>query len=185
MRKHYQLDGTGWGSPFLLVPEATSVDEDTLQRILKAKKSDFYLSHASPLGVPFNNLRNSSGEEQRLSRIEKNRPGSPCYKKFLSFSTEFSSKPICTASREYQNLKLKDYAEGKTTQSEMDEEVYQSASKIRKSINPNVKVRYAYYASDNPLETGSTLASGGLGTTGVKPTYLITIKILEQIFNVK
>ncbi|MBB1150987.1 MULTISPECIES: hypothetical protein [unclassified Myroides] len=61
----------------------------------------------------------------------------------------------------------------------------QSASKIRKSINPNVKVRYAYYASDNPLETGSTLASGGLGTTGVKPTYLITIKILEQIFKIK
>lgn len=61
----------------------------------------------------------------------------------------------------------------------------QSASKIRKSIHPDVKVRYAYYASDNPLETGSTLASGGLGTTGVKPTYLITIKILEQIFNIK
>lgn len=61
----------------------------------------------------------------------------------------------------------------------------QSASKIRKSIPQDVKVRYAYYASDNPLETGSTLASGGLGTTGVKPTYLITIKILEQIFNIK
>lgn len=60
----------------------------------------------------------------------------------------------------------------------------QSASKIRKSIPSDVKVRYAYYASDNPLETGSTLASGGLGTTGVKPTYLITIKILEQIFNI-
>lgn len=60
----------------------------------------------------------------------------------------------------------------------------QSASKIRKSIPKDVKVRYAYYASDNPLETGSTLASGGLGTTGVKPTYLITIKILEQIFNI-
>ncbi len=59
----------------------------------------------------------------------------------------------------------------------------QSASKIRKSIREDVKVRYAYYASDNPLETGSTLASGGLGTTGVKPTYLITHKILEQIFN--
>lgn len=58
----------------------------------------------------------------------------------------------------------------------------QSASKIRKSIPTDVKVRYAYYASDNPLETGSTLASGGLGTSGVKPTYLITIKILEQIF---
>ncbi len=59
----------------------------------------------------------------------------------------------------------------------------QSASKIRKSIREDVKVRYAYYASDNPLETGSTLASGGLGTTGVKPTYLITDKILHQIFN--
>ncbi|WP_396636223.1 DUF6909 family protein [Maribacter sp. R77961] len=59
----------------------------------------------------------------------------------------------------------------------------QSASKIRKSIKSDVKVRYAYYASDNPLETGSTLASGGLGTTGVKPTYLITDRILKQIFN--
>jgi hypothetical protein len=59
----------------------------------------------------------------------------------------------------------------------------QAASKVRNSINPNIKVRYAYYASDNPLETGSTLASGGLGTSGVRPTYVITRKILEQIFN--
>ena len=59
----------------------------------------------------------------------------------------------------------------------------QSASKIRKSIREDVKVRYAYYASDNPLKTGHTLASGGLGTTGVKPTYLITDKILTQLFN--
>lgn len=58
----------------------------------------------------------------------------------------------------------------------------QAAAKLRGNISPNVKLRYAYYASDNPLETGSTLASGGLGTTGVKPTYLITEKILEQIF---
>ncbi len=57
----------------------------------------------------------------------------------------------------------------------------QSASKIRGSISKNVKVRYAYYASDNPLKTGSTLASGGLGTTGVKPTYIITENILKQI----
>ncbi|MBO6879909.1 hypothetical protein [Winogradskyella sp.] len=59
----------------------------------------------------------------------------------------------------------------------------QAASKVRGSINEDVKVRYAYYASDNPLETGSTLASGGLGTSGVKPTYVVTKKILEQIFN--
>jgi hypothetical protein len=119
--KHYELDGTGWGSPFLLVPEATSVDEDTLQRLLKAKKSDFYLSHASPLGVPFNNLRTSSGENQRKARIAKNRPGSPCYKKFLTFSTEFSSKPICTASREYQHLKLKQFDQGEVGEKEINE----------------------------------------------------------------
>lgn len=59
----------------------------------------------------------------------------------------------------------------------------QAASKVRGNIRPDVKVRYAYYASDNPLVTGSTLASGGLGTSGVKPTYLITRKILHQIFN--
>lgn len=57
----------------------------------------------------------------------------------------------------------------------------QSASRIRGNISDKVKVRYAYYASDNPLETGATLASGGLGLTGVVPTYAITQKILEQI----
>ena len=57
----------------------------------------------------------------------------------------------------------------------------QAAAKIRGSISSKVKVRYAYYASDNPLETGSTLASGGLGASGVKPTYAITEKMLNQI----
>lgn len=57
----------------------------------------------------------------------------------------------------------------------------QVASKIRHHISPDLFVCYAYYASDNPLETGSTLSSGGLGLTGVKPTYLITLKILEKI----
>lgn len=118
---NYALDGTGWGSPFLLVPEATSVDDETLQRIIEAKKSDFYLSHASPLGVPFNNLRTSTGEDQRKARIEKNRPGSPCYKKFLAFSTEYSEKPICTASREYQHLKLKQFNAGEVSQQEVTE----------------------------------------------------------------
>jgi hypothetical protein len=58
----------------------------------------------------------------------------------------------------------------------------QAASKIRGNISEDVKVSYAYYASDNPLETGATLASGGLGMSGVTPTYAITHKILEQIF---
>ncbi len=104
--EYYHLDATGWGSPFLLVPEATNVDEETLNDLCHASPADYYLSHASPLGVPFNNFRRSSSEKQRKHRIEKGRPGSPCYKKFLAFNTEFTDKPICTASRQYQNLKL-------------------------------------------------------------------------------
>jgi hypothetical protein len=58
----------------------------------------------------------------------------------------------------------------------------QAASKIRKSITPDVQLRYAYYASDNPLISGATLASGSLGMEGVKPTYAITREILRGIF---
>ena len=59
----------------------------------------------------------------------------------------------------------------------------QAASKIRRSVSDQIKISYAYYASDNPLETGSTLASGSLGLDGVRPTYMITSKILSNIFS--
>lgn len=111
LREHYQLCSTGWGSPFLMVPEATNVDEETLNKLTRSTKADFYTSYASPLGIPFNNFRHSSSEAQRKKRIEKGRPGSPCYKKFLSSDTEFTANPICTASREYQNLKIKQLEE--------------------------------------------------------------------------
>src|SRR5690606_34017622 len=75
--------------------------------ITVAKKDDYYMSWASPLGIPFHNFRPSTSEAQRKARIAKNRPGSACYKKFLSTNTEFTDIPICTASRQYQNLKLK------------------------------------------------------------------------------
>jgi hypothetical protein len=104
--QHYGLDSVGWGSPFLLVPEATGVDPHTLNQLATASPDDYYLSHASPLGVPFNNFRRSTSESQRIKRIEKGRPGSPCYKKYLSSNTEFTEQPICTASRQYQHLKI-------------------------------------------------------------------------------
>lgn len=59
----------------------------------------------------------------------------------------------------------------------------QSAAKIRKSISDDIKVMYAYYASDNPLKTGNTLASGSLGAEGIIPTYLITVKVMEKILS--
>ena len=120
---YYQLDGVGWGSPFLLVPEATNVDGDTLQQLAAASPSDYYLSHASPLGVPFNNFRKSSSEAQRTMRIGKDRPGSPCYKKFLSSNTEFTEKPICTASRQYQHLKIKQLKDSDFSPEVKEEEI--------------------------------------------------------------
>ncbi|RZK73735.1 MAG: hypothetical protein EOO85_16695 [Pedobacter sp.] len=104
---YYQLDAAGWGSPFLLVPEATNVDAHTLGQLAGATESDFYLSNSSPLGIPFNNFRKSTAEQQRLERIDRGRPGSPCTKRFLVSNTEFTTEPICTASREYQRLKIK------------------------------------------------------------------------------
>ncbi|WP_090602560.1 hypothetical protein [Parapedobacter koreensis] len=104
---YYQLDGTGWGSPFLLVPEATTVDDDTLNKLANADHEDFYVSGASPLGIPFNNFRKSAAEQQRIERIAIDRPGSPCTKKYLVSNTEFTNQPICTASRQYQNKKIK------------------------------------------------------------------------------
>src|SRR5690554_5167206 len=55
----FEMDATGWGSPFLMVPEATAVDRKTRELLEQAKEKDLYLSGVSPLGVPFNNIRNT------------------------------------------------------------------------------------------------------------------------------
>jgi len=113
--KHYNVDGTGWGTPFLLVPEATNVDDDHLKKLAQASKRDVYLSDSSPLGVPFWNLRTSDSEKTRLARIQADKPGSPCPKGFLGFDTEFGDIPACLASRRYQKNKLKSLATEKSS----------------------------------------------------------------------
>lgn len=104
--EHYGMDAAGWGTPFLLVPEATTVDVETMEKMARAKKEDLYLSPISPLGVPFNSLRGTSSEALTLARIERGKPGSPCEKKHLVSNSEFTKEPICTASRKYQRNKL-------------------------------------------------------------------------------
>jgi len=104
---YYEVDATGWGSPFLLVPEVTNVDNATLKDLAEASSEDYYISNSSPLGVLFNNFKKSSAEKERLQRIAAGRPGSPCQKKYLVSNTEFTTEPICTASRQYQHLKIK------------------------------------------------------------------------------
>ncbi len=103
---HYSIDSVGWGSPFLLVPEATSVDTETLKRLADALEEDLYLSNISPLGIPFNNLRGNTKDLEKLEYIRKDRPGSPCPKKHVALNTELTEKGICTASRQYQNLRI-------------------------------------------------------------------------------
>jgi hypothetical protein len=106
IRKYYGVDGTGWGSPFLLVPEATMVDADTLEKLCNSKEEDIILSRYSPLGIRFNYLNDTTGEKEKFYRIETGLPGSPCPEKFLESNTEFTERPICTASSKYQKLKL-------------------------------------------------------------------------------
>jgi hypothetical protein len=105
---HYNIDSVGWGTPFLLVPEVTNVDEHTRNQLVKAKEKDLYLSNISPLGVPFNSLRGNTKDVEKLAYIEKGRPGSSCPKKFLVANKEFTEKSICSASRQYQKLKLEE-----------------------------------------------------------------------------
>ena len=74
---YYGADGTGWATPFLLVPEVTNVDDEHLQKLCAATNGDVYLSDSSPFGLPFWNLRTSASEEARRRRIAEDRPGSP------------------------------------------------------------------------------------------------------------
>jgi hypothetical protein len=106
LREYYRVDGTGWGSPFLLVPEATNVDKTTRDILARAKKEDYYISDASPLGIPFNNVHGSSSDLQIQQRFNDGKPGSRCTKKFLISNTEFTTEAICTASSQYQELKI-------------------------------------------------------------------------------
>lgn len=111
LMRYYGVKSVGWGSPFLLVPEVMNVDDYTLKKLCDAGEEDFYLSDVSPLGVPFNNLRGNSKDNEKIERVENGKPGSPCPKKFLISNNEFSDKPICTASITYINKKIADLKE--------------------------------------------------------------------------
>ena len=107
LREYYNVDGTGWGSPLLLVPEATTVDNETLELLRISKEDDIILSNNSPLGIRFNYLKGTSSEKEKQQRILCQNPGSPCTERFLKYNYEFGEKPICVASNNYQKQKLK------------------------------------------------------------------------------
>ena len=109
---HYKVDSVGWGTPFLLVPETTTVDNNTLKKLADATEDDLYLSNISPLGVPFHSLKGNTKDLEKLSLIAKGRPGSSCPKEYVAINNkEFTEKNICVASRQYQFLKLNELDE--------------------------------------------------------------------------
>ncbi|WP_294297263.1 hypothetical protein [uncultured Chryseobacterium sp.] len=104
--KQYAVESVGWGSPFLLVPEATCVDDETRKLLAVSEENDFYLSHLSPLGVPFNTVKGTSNELIRREKYKKSRFGSSCPKKLLALNREYSEEGICTASKKYQDIQF-------------------------------------------------------------------------------
>ncbi len=116
----YNLDSIGWGSPFLLVPEATAVDQETRDLLAKSKECDFYLSNISPLGVPFNSVKGSSNDYWKQKRINENKAGSSCPKRLLALSKEIDEEGTCTASKKYQDSKLEELHKNKSNLSAIE-----------------------------------------------------------------
>lgn len=105
---HYQVDSVGWGSPFLLVPEVTSVDEATLDKLIDAKEDDLYLSNISPLGIPFNSLKGNTKDLEKSTLVHKGKPGSSCPKRYVAMNNEYSEKGLCPSSFRFQKFKIKE-----------------------------------------------------------------------------
>lgn len=128
--KHYQLDSTGWGSPFLLVPEVTNVDEKTVNQLAQADEGSYYISNSSPLGIAFNNFVGNSMEAEQQERVKKGKPGSPCTKKYLCTNTEFTKDPICTASRKYQGFKIEELKQQNLTAEAFEKQLDKITEKL-------------------------------------------------------
>lgn len=105
---YYGVDSIGWGTPFLLVEDVVNIDEDTRQLLIEAKEEDLYLSNISPLGVPFNSVKGNSKDIEKHRLISEGMPGSTCPKQLLIQNKEYTERPICTASKQYQKFKLQD-----------------------------------------------------------------------------
>ena len=129
LRRYYGVDSVGWGSPFLLVPEVMNVDPVTLQRLCEAGENDLYLSNVSPLGVPFNSLRSNTKDIEKMDRLERGKPGSPCTKKFLVSNKNYTEKPICTASLDFMK-KIAILKDNEETEDKFNEEFEKASEKV-------------------------------------------------------
>lgn len=121
--EYYNLDSIGWGTPFLLVPEATTVDEETLEVLCKAKEEDLYMSDVSPLGVIFNNVRGNGMDLKKEAQNKAGKYGFPCTKKYLALNPVPEKQTICTASKEYQRDKIQELKEQNLSEMEFEKQL--------------------------------------------------------------
>jgi len=149
---YYQVDSTGWGTPFLLVPETTNVDDDLLAKLCAAKNDEVYLSESSPLGIPFWNLGNSGSEEARRSRIAAGKPGSPCPRGHLAFNTSLSENPLCLASRSFQKLKEEEVRSNGFTKEQiiLETEKFSTKSCICYDLGGSARIKNGIDSSATP-----------------------------------
>ncbi|OFX51203.1 MAG: hypothetical protein A2066_13765 [Bacteroidetes bacterium GWB2_41_8] len=126
---YYNLDSIGWGTPFLLVPEASSVDEQTLEVLCNAKEDDLYMSEVSPLGVIFNNVRGNSMDIKKEAQNKAGKYGFPCTKKYLALQPNDGRETICTASKEYQRDKIQELKEQNLNEMEFEKQLHKITDK--------------------------------------------------------
>jgi hypothetical protein len=119
---NYGLDSVGWATPFMLVPEVISIDSETIKILADAKEDDLVYSGLSPLGVPFNTVKGVSMSLHKEELAKNGKPGYSCTKGFLKYNIEYTEKPICTSSRQYQTIKLQELKE-----QNLQEEEYKKA----------------------------------------------------------
>ncbi|MDL5510450.1 hypothetical protein QSE00_01395 [Arenibacter sp. M-2] len=157
---HYKVDSVGWGTPFLLVPEATTVDKVTLDKLVVAKEEDLYLSDISPLGIPFHNLRGNTKDLEKFKNIDKNRPGSSCPKKFVALNKDYSDKGLCTASRQYQHIKIKELDELGLSEKEYTEKFNKITEKSCTCVGLGTSALLAYGLDTKTEGSGVSICPG-------------------------
>ncbi|MFV1885479.1 MAG: hypothetical protein ACMZ7B_13400 [Balneola sp.] len=173
--EHEHADSIGWGSPFLLVPEAVSIDAESLNLLAKTGEKDYYLSDSSPLGVRFNTVLGNSADVEKLKRVEEGKPGAPCVKKHLAFNTEFTEEPVCIASAKFQKKKIDELMAKNLTEVDFKK----SFSKIIEKTCLCVGL-----ANGSLLEKGQNPAKGTQGVAicpGPNTAYFTSIVSLKEM----
>jgi hypothetical protein len=201
---NYGLDSVGWATPFMLVPEVISIDSETIKILADAKEDDLVYSGLSPLGVPFNTVKGVSMSLHKEELAKNGKPGYSCTKGFLKYNTEYTEKPICTSSRQYQTIKLQELKEqnlqeeeykkafGKITEKECLCNGLSTSTLLSKNIEvkPNFKVtccpgpNLAYFSKISTLKEMADHIYGRINVLDNRPRPHMFLKELNMYLDI-